>query len=149
MAVGDTKIFNEYVLQDRLGAYAVTDDWNIAFISDTFASVSSDLATPTIASVTVTSGGNVAAAYALANEGITRSTSVITFDADDIGQILKHASNPADLKCAVLYNITVSNELAQIWDMTTDGTTALDLVNNDFTFAFGAGGINTSTNNDT
>lgn len=29
--------------------------------------------------------------------------------------------------------------------MTTDGTTALELVNNDFTFSFGATGINTTT----
>lgn len=29
--------------------------------------------------------------------------------------------------------------------MTADGTTALDLVNNDFTFLFGGAGINTTT----
>lgn len=146
MAAGDTKLFNEFILKDRQGSYALANDWRIAFISNTYASVSSDLATPTIASVTVTSGGNVTSSYALANESLSRSTSVITFDADDIGTITKNASNPADVRCAVLYNVTVTNDLAQIWDLTTDGSTALDLVNNDFTFSFGASGINTSTN---
>lgn len=146
MAAGDTKLFNEFILRDRQGSYAITDDYRIAFISNTYASVSSDLAAPDIADVTVTSGGNVAANYPLANESLSRSTSTITFDADDIGTITKNASNPADLRCAVLYDVTVSNHLIQIWDMTTDGTTPLDLVNNDFTFSFGASGINTSTN---
>ena len=149
MAAGDTKLFNQFILRDRQGSYALADDWRIAFISNTYASVSSDLASPTISSVTVTSGGNVAASYALANESLSRSTSVVAFDADDIGTIAKNASNPTDVRCAVLYNVTVTNELAQIWDMTTDGSTPLDLVNNDFTFSFGASGINTSTNTST
>lgn len=149
MAAGDTKLFNEFILKDRQGNYALTDDWRIAFISNTYASVSSDLSNPTTASVSLTSSGNVAASYPLANESLSRSTSVITFDADDIGTITKSGSNPGDVRCAILYNVTVSNDLAQIWDMTTDGTTALDLVNNDFTFSFGASGINTATNTST
>lgn len=146
MAAGDSKLFNEYVLKERQGTYAQTDVWSLAFISNTYASVSADLATPTIASVTVTSGGNVAATYALASVAYTRSTNTIKFDATDIGQILKNASNPADVRCAVVYNNTsASDDLVQVFDMTTDGTTALDLVNNDFTFSFGATGINTTT----
>ena len=146
MAAGDTKLFNEFVLKDREGKYTLMDTWQISFISDTFASVSSDLANPTTASVTITSGGNVAASYTLANKSLSRSTSLITFDADDIGQIAKDALNAADVRCAILVNVTSGNELSQIWDMTSDGTTPLDLVNNDFTFNFGAAGINTSFN---
>lgn len=146
MATGDSKIFNEYVLQERKGTYDEGDDWRLAFISNTYASVSADLATPTISSVTVTSGGNVAASYLLASIAYTRATNVIKFDAADIGQILKNASNPADVKCAIVYNDTeVGDPLVQIFDLTTDGSTSLDLVNNDFTFTFGAGGINTAT----
>ncbi len=66
-----------------------------------------------------------------------------------LGTITKNASNPTGVRCAVLYNATASNELAQVWDMTTDGSTPLDLVNNDFTFDFGANGINTATNTST
>ena len=146
MAAGDSKIFNEYVLKERQGDYAEGNVWRLAFISNTYASVSDDLGTPTISSVTVTSGGNVAASYLLASVAYTRSTNVIKFDATDIGQILKNASNPADLKCAVIYNDTsAADDLVLIFDMTSDGSTSLDLINNDFTFTFGAGGINTAT----
>jgi hypothetical protein len=146
MAAGDVKVYNDYVLKEKQGTYSVSDDWRVAFISDTFASLNTDATNPTLANVTVTSGGNVAASYALANEAVTRSSNVVKFDADDIGTITKNASNPADVRCAILYNVTVTNDLAQVFDMTSDGTTPVDLVNNDFTFNFGAGGINTTTN---
>ena len=106
MAAGDSKIFNEYVLKERQGVYAQADAWRLAFISDTYASVSDDLATPNISSVTVTSGGNVAASYLLASVAYTRATNVIKFDATDLAQILKNASNAADVRCAVIYNDT-------------------------------------------
>ena len=146
MAAGDSKLFNEYVLKERQGTYAQADVWSLAFISNTYASVSADAATPNLASVTVTSGGNVAASYTLASAAYTRATNVIKFDATDIGTITKNASNPTDVRCAVAYNNTsAADDLVQIYDLTTDGTTALDLVNNDFVFAFGTGGINTAT----
>ncbi len=146
MAAGDSKIFNEYVLNERKGVYAEADVWSLAFVSNTYASISADLATPTISSVTVTSGGNVAASYTLASAAYTRATNVIKFDATDIATITKNASNPADVRCAVVYNNTsAADDLVQIYDMTSDGSTALDLVNNDFVFAFGSGGINTAT----
>ena len=146
MAAGDSKLFNEYVLKERQGAYAQANAWRLAFVSNTFASLSADLANPTISSVTVTSGGNVAASYLLGSVAYTRSTNVIKFDAADIAQILKNASNPADVRCAVVYNDTsASDDLVQVFDMTADGSAALDLINNDFTFAFGAGGLNTAT----
>ena len=147
MAAGDTKLFNDFVLKDRQGVYALSNDWQLVFLSDTYASVNTDLTNPTSASFTITSGGNVAASYALTGEVVTRSGATITFDATDIGTILKAAGNPVDLRCALLINATVTNDAAQVWDMTSDGTTPLDLVNNDFTFNFGVNGINTSINN--
>lgn len=149
MAQGDTKLFNDYVLKDRQGVYATANNWQIVFLSDTYASVNTDLTNPTSASFTITSGGNVAASYPLTGKTVTRSAAVITFDAADIGTILKNASNPADVRCALIRNASVTNDAIQVWDMTADGSTPLDLVNNDFTFNFGASGINTSTNNDT
>lgn len=148
MAVGDTKLMSDTIRKDRIGTYALADNWQIVFFSDTFSSILSTTANPTSSTYTVVSGGNFAANYPLANEAITRSGAVVTFDADDIGQQLKNASNPA-IKTAGLINATNSNDLFQVWDMTSDGSTAVDTVNNDFTFNFGAGGINTSTNTST
>ena len=148
MAAGDTKLMSDTIRKDRGGAYSAADNWQVVFFSDTFASILSTTANPTSSTYTVVSGGNFAANYPLANEAVTRSGAVIKFDADDIGQQLKNASNPA-IKTAGLINATVSNDLFQVWDLTPDGTTAVDTVNNDFTFNFGAGGINTSTNTST
>ena len=146
MAAGSTKAFNDAVLKTRKGIYAEGDTWQLVFLSDTYASINTDLTNPTSASFTPVAGGNVAASYTLGSITIDRVTNVIKFDAADIGQILKSASNPANLKTALLRNATVTNDAIQAWDMTADGTTSLDLINNDFTFTFGAGGINTSTN---
>jgi len=146
MAAGATKAFNDAVLKTRKGVYAEGDTWQLVFLSDTYASIDTDLINPTSASFTPVVGGNVAASYTLSSITIDRVSNVIKFDAADIGQILKNASNPVDLKTALLRNATVTNDAIQAWDMTTDGTASLDLINNDFTFSFGAGGINTSTN---
>lgn len=145
MAAGDAKYFRDFILKNNRGDYAVGDTWTLAFISDQYSTVNADATNPVLADVTVVSGGNVAAAYNLASFTITRATTTITFDAADIGQILKDAGNPSP-RCAVIYNNTsASDDLVQVYDLTTDGTTALDLVNNDFTFSFGAGGILTAT----
>ena len=146
MAAGETKAFNDAVLKTRKGVYAEGDVWKLVFLSDTFASIDTDLTNPTSLSFTPVAGGNVAASYTLGSITMDRVANVIKFDAADIGQILKDALNPADLKTALLIDETVTSDAIQVWDMTADGATSLDLVNNDFTFSFGAGGINTSTN---
>jgi hypothetical protein len=148
MAAGDTKLMSDTIRKDREGAYDITDNWQLVFFSDTFSSIASTTANPTSSTFTVVSGGNFPANTALANEAVTRSGAVIKFDADDVSQFAKDASNPA-IKTAGLINATVSNDLFQVWDMTSDGSTAVDTVNNDFTFNFGTGGINTSTNTST
>lgn len=149
MPAGATKLMSDTVRKDREGLYAITDNWQIVFFSDTFASIDSTIANPTSSTYTVVSGGNFAVNYPLANEAVTRSGAVIKFDADDIGKILKDAGNPSIKSCGLI-NATHTNDLFQAWDVTADdGVTAVDTVNNDFTFNFGAGGINTSTNTDT
>ena len=86
MAAGDTKLMNDFVRKDRLGTYLLADDWQIVFVSDTFASIDSDESNPTEATYTVVSGGNFAASYSLTSEAVTRVGAVIKFDAADIGQ---------------------------------------------------------------
>jgi hypothetical protein len=146
MAAGDNKIFRDFVLKVNEGAYNEGDNWRLAFVSNTYSTINVDSTNPVLANVTPLSGGNVAASYLLANFAITRATTTIKFDADDIATITKNASNPATVRSAVIYNDTsASDDLVCAFDLTTDGSTALDLVNNDFTFSFGAGGIITAT----
>lgn len=146
MAVGDSKIFRDFVLKVNEGAYNEGDTWTLAFVSNTYATIDATAANPVLADVTVVSGGNVSAAYNLASFAITRSGTTVTYDAADIGAITKNASNPTTVRCAYLYNNTsASDDGFCVFDLTTDGSTALDLVNNDFTFSFGASGIITAT----
>ena len=146
MAQGDSKLYRDAVLKLNEGAYNEGDTWSVAFVSDTYASLSVDATNPVLADVTVVSGGNVSAVNNISGFSITRSTTTITADGTDLATISKNASNPATVRCAVVYNNTsASDDLIQAYDLTTDGSTALDLVNNDLTFNFGANGLFTAT----
>jgi len=150
MAAGDSKLFNDFVLKVNQGDYNDADTLTLAFVSNTFSSISSDLANPNLSSVTVTSGGNVNTAYNLANVTVSRTAAVANFAADNIPVISSNASNPTDVRCAVIYNNTsASDDLYKIYDLTTDGSTPLDLVNNDLTFTFNGGQLITATNTST
>lgn len=147
MAAGDNKIFRDFVLKVNEGAYNEADTWSIAFVSNTYASVDINTTNPRLATtVSVVSGGNIPASTNLASFAINRSGGTITFDAADPATFQKAGANPTTVRCLVVYNNTSANDdLVCIYDLTTDGTTALDLVNNDLTFSFGASGIITAT----
>jgi hypothetical protein len=146
MSQGTGILFNDYVLKERKQTYAITDDYFLAFISNAIGDIDFDAVDPVLADLTVTSGGNVAASYALASPTFSRVGAVVKFDVTDIAKILKDVGNPTDIRGCVVYNITsASNDLVQVHDLTTDGTTAIDIVTQDFTFAFGAAGVNVAT----
>ena len=150
MAAGDSKLFNDFVLKVNQGDYNDADTLTLAFVSNIYSSISSDLTNPNLSNVTVTSGGNVNTAYNLANVTVSRTAAVANFAADNIPVISSNASNPTDVRCAVIYNNTsASDDLYKIYDLTTDGSTALDLVNNDLTFTFNGGQLITATNTST
>lgn len=149
MAQGDAKNFNDFVLKVNQGDYADTDTLALAFVSNTYASINSDLTNPQLSNVTVVSGGNVAASYTLTGVTVTRTGAATSWAANNIGTIAKDASNPSPL-CAVIYNDTsVNDDLYKVYDLTTDGVTGLDLVNNDFTLTFDGGVLITATNTST
>lgn len=146
MAQGDAKLLRDYVLKATKGVYLEADTYSLVFLSDTFASISIDVTNPQLSLYTQTTGGNITGPINLSNFTITRATTTITFDADDTATILKNASNPADVRTLLIINDTsTNNDSYQVFDMTTDGTTPLDLVNNDLDFTFGASGITTIT----
>ena len=146
MAQGDAKLFNDFVKKVNDQQYADTDTYSIAFLSNTYASIDADALNPQLSNFTVTSGGNIPASTNLVNFDVTRTGAVIKFDADDPATFLKDALNPADVRTLLVYNNTsINDDAAQVFDLTADGTTPLDLVNNDFTFTFGANGIINAT----
>ena len=140
MAQGDGKYLRDFVLKVNKGDYDVLDTYSLVFLSDTFASIDVNVTNPNLATYTQTSGGTIV------KTALTRVTTNIKFDADDPALFAKNASNPADVRTILVINDTsASDDAYQVFDATTDGTTALDLVNNDLTFAFGVNGISTIT----
>lgn len=146
MAQGDAKNFNVFVNKLTRGEYNEADVLSLAFVSDEYGSVSSNDATPTLSDLTVVSGGNVSASYTLQNVTYNRVDEDTFIACDNLATIEKDPSNPSPL-CAVVYNDTSTNdELYKIYDLTTDGTTGLDLVNNDFNLSFENNTLITVTN---
>lgn len=144
MAQGTAKYLRDFPLKLNKGNYADTDTYSIAFLSDTFASIDVDVTNPVLTTYTETTGGTIVKT-ALSNFTITRITTNIKFDADDPATFLKNASNPADVRTLLIINDTVADNAWQAIDATTDGTTPLDLVNNDLSLTFDANGIMTVT----
>jgi len=145
MAQGDGKYLRDFVLKINKGDYDVLDTYSLVFLSDTFASIDVNATNPNLASYTETTGGTITKTV-LSNFTITRVTTNVKFDADDPALFAKNASNPADVRTILVINDTsASDDAYQVFDATTDGSTPLDLINNDLTFAFGANGISTIT----
>lgn len=144
MAQGTAKYLRDFPLKLNKGAYADTDTYSIAFLSDTFASVDVNVTNPVLTTYTETTGGTIVKT-ALSNFTITRVTTNIKFDADDPATFAKNASNPTDVRTLLIINDTVSDNAWQAIDATTDGSTPLDLVNNDLALSFDANGIMTVT----
>lgn len=148
MAQGDSKLANEYALQSGNGRYNnSTDTFRIFFCSDTYASIDANAAPLNLSSVTQVGGGNFPiGGVVLTGVTWTRSGAVSTLDYNDLATIVKNASNPATIRTAVIVNDTSpSDDIYKIVDLTTDGSTPIDVVNNDFDYAVNASGSITAT----
>ena len=55
MAAGDAKYYRDFILKNNQGDYSDGDTWTLAFISDTYASLSIDATNPVLADVTAVS----------------------------------------------------------------------------------------------
>lgn len=146
MAQGDAKLFRDFVLKSNQGDYSDADTYSIAFLSDTYALIDIDATNPQLSNFTVTSGGNIPASTNLAGFTVSRSGTTVTFDAADPATFAKDGANPVDARSLLVYNNTsASDDAYQVFDLTEDGVTPLDLVNNDLVFSFGVAGITTAT----
>ena len=148
MAAGDSKLAYEYPLQAGNGAYNnSTDTFRIFFCSDTYASIDATQAPFNLSNVTQVGGGNFPiAGIVLTGVTWTRTGAVSTLDYADLTTITKNASNPATIRTAVIVNDTsTSDDIYKVVDLTSDGSTAIDVVNNDFDYAVNASGSVTGT----
>ena len=140
MAAGDSKIFNDFALKLAKKTYDLgVDAFAISFVADTYASVNADSTNPNISGFTPLTGGSFVAATTLVSTAITRTGANLKFDFNDLSTIVKNASNPATIKTALIKH-TATGDLYKAVDLTTDGTTSIDVINNDFDYAVSAAG---------
>ena len=148
MAAGDSKLAQEYPLQAGEGAYTnSTDTFRIFFCSDTYAAIDATQAPFNLSDVTQVGGGNFPiAGIVLTSVTWTRSGAISTLDYADLSTIVKNASNPTTIRTAVIVNDTsTSDDIYKVVDLTTDGSTAIDVVTNDFDYTVNASGSVTGT----
>ena len=148
MARGDSKKVSEYDLKSGDGAYNNSSDtFAYLLVTNTYASIDADTALNAASFTGATVGGNYAGKTSLANVTWTRLTNVSTFNFDDI-PILSNAGNPTDAKCLVILNDTsAADDAMKIVDLTTDGSTPVDLTAGDFTYTVAVAGSATVTTN--
>ena len=146
MAAGDSKIFNDFALKLAKKTYDLSSDaFAISFIATAYGSVNADATDPDITDYTPLTGGNFVAAIALTSVAITRVGAALKFDFADMSTIAKAAGNPATIKTALIKH-TVTGDLYKAIDLTADGgTTAIDVINNDFDYTVNAAGSFTQT----
>lgn len=141
MPQGDAKSFAEYDYKAGNGDYNnSTDTFSWILVTDTFASIDANQANPNLASFTAaTVGGNYAGKTALTGVTWTRTGDTSTLDFDAV-TFAANASNPTDARCLVIVNDTsASDDAFRVTDLTTDGTTAVNLTQG-FTFTPNASG---------
>lgn len=148
MAAGDSKLAQEYPLQAGNGAYNnSTDTFRIFFCSDTYAAIDATQAPFNLSDVTQVGGGNFPiTGIVLTNVTWTRTGAVSTLDYDNLTTIVKNASNPTTIRTAVIVNDTsLNDDIYKVVDLTADGSTPIDVINNDFDYSVNASGSVTAT----
>lgn len=148
MAAGDSKLAQEYPLKAGNGDYNNSSDtFRIFFCSDTFAAIDATQTPFNLSDVTQVGGGNFPiAGVVLGSVTWARSGAVSTLDYADLTTIAKNASNPTTIRTAVIVNDTsTSDDIYKVVDLTANGSTAIDVVTNDFDYAVNASGSITGT----
>lgn len=147
MAQGQLLTFDYYPYKAGKKLYNnTTDAFKYALITDAFSTVSKATVDPTLLSFTeAAAGGNyTAGGNALTTQSWTIVSGITKLDFDDVS-LLKHASNPVGVKTLLIINSTATNDCYHAMDLTADGATAIDLVNNDLTITWHADGTHTVT----
>ena len=142
MAQGQLKVFAYYPYQAGLGAYNnSTDTFKLALLTDAIGDIDENQVSPTLASFNEASGGGQysAGGNALPGASWNFNAGVTNQDFTDFS-MNKGQGNPTGVKTALIINSTAGNHAINVIDLTTDGTTAIDVQNNDLNIQFNADG---------
>lgn len=129
MARGDSKAFGAYGY--KLGTQSYnnsTDTFSYVFVTDTYASIDTTAVDPNLASYTqVPASGNYTGVTNLAGVTWVQAGEVSTLDYNDI-TIASDGANPTTVRCMLIINDTsAGDDAVRVVDITTDGTTPVDL----------------------
>jgi len=147
MARGDLKTMNYYPFNAGLKLFNnSTDTFKLAIVTNQFSAVDVNFTDPSLSDYTDSStGGNyTAGGNALTGNAWSITGAVSKLDFTDFA-MAKNASNPTTGKTALVLNSTAGVRVIHAIDLTSDGSTAVDLVNNDLAIAFNADGTFTAT----
>lgn len=150
MARGDSKNFAEYDFRSGDGEHNNSSDtFNYVFVTEQYSAVNENGSAASLSDFTqVASSGNYVANSALANSSWTRvaNSNTSTLDFDDFS-IAADPANPTTALSMIIYNGTSANDtVKKIIDLTTDGSTAVDMTQG-YTHQFNANGSATITTN--
>jgi len=140
MAQGSVKVFDEAIELLAEGWNMGSDSFKVALLSTQYGSVAVSTATPTVSDFTECSAGG---GYTTGGEAATVTSSeasgTYTFRLNaSITWTSAGSGDPTDVRTAVVVNDTdASDTLVCAIDMTTDGTTALDMTSGDITINAG------------
>ena len=144
MAQGTLTVFEEFRLYIGDGSHDLaSDSFKVALITTipTAADATPDLGDYTeVTGTGYTAGGETSAAT------YTEAAGVATFDIADVSWT-QNGAGPTTIKAALIYNTTHvgTNDAVAFIDMTTDGSTAISLVDGDISIAINAAGVFTLT----
>ncbi|URC15441.1 hypothetical protein JLT2_73 [Paraglaciecola Antarctic JLT virus 2] len=147
MARGDLKTMNYYPFNAGLKLFNnSTDTFKLAIVTNQFSTVDVNFTDPALSDYTDSStGGNyTAGGNALPGNAWTISSAVSKLDFTDFAMV-KAAGNPSAVKTALIINATAGSRVIHAIDLTTDGSTSVNLVNSDLAIAFNADGTFTAT----
>lgn len=144
MAQGESKVFNDFQKKLGDGDYKLAvDGMAIHYVSDTYSTIDENVVNPNISSFTPLSGGNFAST-ALTGLSWSRINNITTLNFNPLATVPKDALNPSNIRTAILA-FTTNGDIYKAVDLTVDGLTPIDVVNNDFDYAPNAAGSMTQT----
>ena len=149
MAQGTITVFDEFLPRANYSSAAADTTNGVSLDADTFkimlssvaiASIPASQATPDSADFTEVTGTNYTAGGEAATITVSEVGGTLTIALGaNVSWTSPGAGGPADIRTAILYSTTHigTSDAVFVMDMTTDGTTPLDLDNGDITINSG------------
>lgn len=153
MAIGDVKISVNFARKSLDGDYSPASTYKYVLTSATFASINANTVTG-ISGLTgvLASAGSYVNGTTITGVTLTAAANVVTFDSHNI-DIGASPSNPTTARTLVMYSDSPVNgsqiaatDVIAVFDLTTDGSTAINLENG-MTLNMNAAGIYSVTVN--